>query len=238
MLIRRIANFRIRRCCRTITACLRIARREVVQLSPLGTQESATSPVFEQLARGRSVNQFGINHKGKAFLLRLRCMICGMNPFARLTPGHVVRIAKVFAMGTAMIMTAAYVTDRLTVETAGIASFCLALSLLLAVPNQRSSELLGAAAIWMTTAEFMSCSQSAHFDMWRWAVAIATLALVILPLKVQYMRQLARTNPYATIADQDRRAWSAGAMPLAPSMVVIKRVEAPHPELEATAQNA
>ncbi len=161
-----------------------------------------------------------------------------MNLLARLTPGHVVRLAKVFAMGTAMIMTAAYVTDRLTVETAGIASFCLALSLLLAVPDQRSSELLGAAAIWMTTAEFMSCSQSAHFDMWRWAVAIATLALVIVPLKVQYMRGLARTNPYAPIGAQDRRAWSAGAMPLSPTMVAVKRGEVSLPALEAPAHNA
>lgn len=166
-----------------------------------------------------------------------------MNPFARLTPGHIVRLAKAVAMGTAMIMTAAYVTDRLTVETAGIASFCLALSLLLAVPDQRSSELLGAAAIWMTTAEFMSCSQSGHFDMWRWAVAVATLALVIVPLKVQYMRTLARTNPYCPVADQDRRAWSAGAMPLAPATVAIMRGEAPPhqmevPQLEAPSQSA
>lgn len=132
------------------------------------------------------------------------------NLLSSLTPGHVVRAAKVLAMLTAMIMTATYVTDRLTVESAGIASFCLALFLLLAIPDHRSSELLGAAAIWMTTAEFMSAAQSGHFALWRWAVAVATLALVIVPLKVQYLRQLARSNPYRPIGELDRRSWSSG----------------------------
>lgn len=213
-------------------------RREVVQLSPLRTVVSAISPVTDLLADGCRKNQFGINHKGKAFLERAKRMNIVMKLLARLTPGHVVGIAKVVAMGMAMIMTAAYVTDRLTVESAGIASFCLALSLLLAVPDQRSSEVLGATAIWMTTAEFMACSQSGHFDMWRWAVAVATLALVIVPLKVQYLRGLARTNPYCPITEQDRRAWTAGVVPLTPGMVAIKRGEEPMLELQAPAQTA
>jgi hypothetical protein len=132
---------------------------------------------------------------------------------ARITPGQIVRFAKVLAMGTAMIMTGAYVNDTLTPATAGIAAFTLAVTLLLAVPDQRGSELLGAAAIWMTTAEFMSAAQSHHFDMWRWAVSVATLALVIVPLKVQYLRGLARSNPYRALGELDKRSWSVGAMP-------------------------
>ncbi|MEO0031220.1 MAG: hypothetical protein RIS94_978 [Pseudomonadota bacterium] len=133
---------------------------------------------------------------------------------ALVTPLQIVRVAKVLAMLTAMVMTAAYVTDRLTVETAGIAAFVLAVCLLLAVPDQRGSELLGAAAVWMTTAEFMSASQSHHFALWRWAVSVATLALVIVPLKVQYLRGLARSNPYRPLGELDRRAWSPGVMPM------------------------
>lgn len=104
-----------------------------------------------------------------------------------------------------------------------MAAFVLAVCLLLAVPDQRGSELLGAAAIWMTTAEFMSASQSHHFDMWRWAVSVATLALVIVPLKVQYLRSLARSNPYRPLGELDRRAWSTGAMPLGTGAVNAAR---------------
>lgn len=135
---------------------------------------------------------------------------------ARITPGHVSRIAKVFGLLVAFGLTCAYVTATLTVQSAGIGAFFLAVSLLLAFPGQRSSELLGALAIWMTYAEFMSAAQSGQFDLWRWAVALATLALVVVPLKVQHVRQLARTNPYQSIRELDRRAWS-GIDPIVPA---------------------
>ena len=128
----------------------------------------------------------------------------------RITPGQISRFAKVFALLVAFALTSGYVTNILTVQSAGIGAFFLSVSLLLALPEQRSSELLGALAIWMTYAEFMSAIQSGHFELWRWAVVLATLSLVVVPIKVQHLRQLARSNPYRPLRDLDRRTWSGG----------------------------
>jgi hypothetical protein len=97
---------------------------------------------------------------------------------ARITPGHVASFARIGALLIAFALTAGYVTDRLTLELAGVGAFFLSVLLLLALPNQRSSELLGALAIWLTYAEFMAAIQSGHFDLWRWAVVLATLAVM------------------------------------------------------------
>lgn len=130
-------------------------------------------------------------------------------------------------MAVALGLTACYVTNTLTIPGAVGGSFALAMALLLGVPDQRSSELLGAAAIWMTVAEFMAAMQDGHFAQWRWAVAVATLAMVLIPLKVQYLRMLARSNPYRTIGELDRRAWSTGVMPVGPGAIEVRRAADP-----------
>lgn len=127
---------------------------------------------------------------------------------ARITPGHVTRFARIGALLIAFALTAGYVTDRLTLELAGVGALFLAVLTLLALPGQRSSELLGALAIWLTYAEFMAAIQSGHFALWRWAVVLATLSLVIVPIKVQHLRQLARSNPYRPLGELDRRVWT------------------------------
>lgn len=136
---------------------------------------------------------------------------------SRITPGQVLRVARIGALLIAFALTAGYVTDHLTIELAGVGAFFLAVFTLLAFPNQRSSELLGALAIWLTYAEFMAAIQSGHFGLWRWAVVLATLSLVIVPLKVQHLRQLARSNPYQPIRELDRRVWSAAGPNAAPA---------------------
>lgn len=140
--------------------------------------------------------------------------------FARLTPGHVAQFARIGALLIAFGLTSGYVTDRLTLELAGVGSFFLAVLMLLALPNQRSSELLGALAIWLTYAEFMAATRIGHFDLWRWAVVLATLSLVIVPIKVQHLRQLARSNPYQPLGELDRRLWSASGPSAAPAPYV------------------
>ncbi|GEN99821.1 hypothetical protein NSE01_16540 [Novosphingobium sediminis] len=141
---------------------------------------------------------------------------------ARITPGHIASFARIGALLIAFALTAGYVTDRLTLELAGVGALFLAVLTLLALPNQRSSELLGALAIWLTYAEFMAAIQSGHFDLWRWAVVLATLSLVILPIKVQHLRQLARSNPYRPLGELDRRVWTVvpeSAAPYAPAVI-------------------
>lgn len=136
---------------------------------------------------------------------------------ARITPGHITRFARIGALMIAFALTAGYVTDRLTLELAGVGSLSLALLTLLAFPSQRSSELLGALAIWLTYAEFMAAIQSGLFDLWRWAIVLAALSLVIVPIKVQHLRQLARSNPYQPLGALDRRVWSAAGAATAPA---------------------
>lgn len=136
---------------------------------------------------------------------------------SRITPGQIARFAKIGALLIAFALTAGYVTDRLTLELAGVGAFFLATLTLLALPGQRSSELLGALAIWLTYAEFMAAVQSGQFNLWRWAVVLAALSLVIVPIKVQHLRQLARTNPYRAIGEQDRRIWPAAGQSAAPA---------------------
>lgn len=146
--------------------------------------------------------------------------------FARITPGHVARFAKFGALLIAFGLTTGYVTDRLTLEMAGVGALFLAVLTLLALPSQRSSELLGALAIWLTYAEFMSAIQSGHFDLWRWAVVLATLSLVIVPIKVQHLRQLARSNPYLPLGEHDRRTWSVAGRAGAPAPYALATLAA------------
>ncbi len=144
-------------------------------------------------------------------------MLAVMNGlFSRITPGQVVGFARFGALFIAFALTAGYVTDRLTLELAGVGALFLATLTLLALPSQRSSELLGALAIWLTYAEFMAAIRSGQFDLWRWAVVLATLALVIVPIKVQHVRQLARSNPYRPIGETDRRIWPDAGSAAAP----------------------
>jgi hypothetical protein len=135
---------------------------------------------------------------------------------SRITPGQVSHTAKVFTLLVASVLAIGYVSSWLTLELAGIGAFFLATGLLLAFPGQRSSELLGALAVWLTYAEFMAAIQNGQFDLWRWAVVLATLSLVIVPLKVQHLRQLARSNAYQPISAQDRRSWSGTGRASAP----------------------
>ncbi|MFM9937214.1 MAG: hypothetical protein ACKVOL_13570 [Novosphingobium sp.] len=174
---------------------------------------------------------------------------------ARVTPGQVSWLAKVFALLVAFGLTSGYVTATLTVQTAGIGAFFLSIGLLLALPGQRSSELLGALAVWMTYAEFMSAIQCGQFDLWRWGVSLATLSLVVLPIKVQHLRQLARSNPYQPIRDLDRRIWSAagsgagfgggfgggfgaGPAPYLPAALTKVRIDGVAPEQDSVTGNA
>lgn len=132
---------------------------------------------------------------------------------ARLTPGSLVRAARGGALLLIVAMMVGYAENVLTVETVGMGSFGLGALLLMAFPEQRASELLGAVAIWMTTAEFMSAAQTGAFQHWRWAIAVAALAVVLVPLRVEYLRRLARTAPDRTIGELDRRAFAVGALP-------------------------
>lgn len=146
-----------------------------------------------------------------------------MNPIARLTPRFLVRLARGLTVMTLIVLMLAYAESWLTLETAALGAFALGALLMMAFPDQRASELLGAIAIWATTAEFMSAVQTGGFDLWRWSVTAATLAVIIVPVKLQYLRELARTAPDTAIGNLDRRAWSIGALPETSAALTVLR---------------
>jgi hypothetical protein len=128
---------------------------------------------------------------------------------ARFAPAQIVRLGRILAVLAAMAMTLGYVSGLATVESTAIMAYVLGLLILLAAPGQRSAELLGAQAVWMTVAEFLAAAQSGQMLLWRWAVSIAALAVVILTLKVQHLRSLACRHPYSPLRDLERRVPAA-----------------------------
>ena len=130
---------------------------------------------------------------------------------ARFAPAQLVRLGRILALFAATAMTAGYVTGLATPESTAVMAFLLGLLILLSAPDQRSSELLGAQAVWMTVAEFLAAAQSGQMLFWRWAVSIAALAVVIVPLKIQHLRSLARSHPYSPLRDLERRAPAASS---------------------------
>ncbi|NMN03563.1 hypothetical protein FHT17_001317 [Novosphingobium sp. SG916] len=130
---------------------------------------------------------------------------------ARFAPAQVVRFGRILALLTATAMTFGYVTGRATAESTAVMAYVLGLLILLSAPGQRSSELLGAQAVWMTVAEFLAAAQSGQMLLWRWAVSVAALAVVMVPLKIQHLRSLACRHPYSPLRDLERRAPAASS---------------------------
>lgn len=136
------------------------------------------------------------------------------SPLDKLTPGQITRLARGIAVATAIGLGYGYVSDVMEPVHAGLGSFVLACSLLLAAPKQRATEMLGAVTVWMCFAEFLSTMQSGHFDLWRLGVAVATLGSVIAVIRVQHLRELARSAPDTQLGDLDRRTVSGiGVVP-------------------------
>jgi len=127
------------------------------------------------------------------------------SPLDKLTPDQISRKARVVAIATALALGFGYVSDLLTPVSSGIGSFLLTCSILLAAPRQRATELLGAVAVWLCFAEFLSTVESGEFQMWRLSVAVSTLGVAMAVLRVQHLRTLMRTSPETVVADLDRR---------------------------------
>ncbi|MCY1672188.1 hypothetical protein OVA07_14370 [Novosphingobium sp. SL115] len=124
----------------------------------------------------------------------------------RLTPGQIARFARIPALGSAFVLALGYVSNLLTPAAAVMIVFAMGWTMLLAAPRQRASEMLGAAAVWIAFAEFLSTIDTGHFQFWRLGVAVATLGGIMLVIRVQYLRELARTAPESTLAQLDRRS--------------------------------
>lgn len=124
---------------------------------------------------------------------------------ARIAPWHIVYAARLTAAVVAALMGVAYAVGSATPQSTAALALLLGLLMLAAVPRRRAGELLGVAAVWMTVAEFCAAAQTGQMQVWRWAMSIAALGIVVVPLKIQHLRMLARREPYRRLADRTRR---------------------------------
>jgi len=130
---------------------------------------------------------------------------------ARYAPVQVVRCGRVLALLMATAMVAGYVSGLAAAESTAIMAYFLGLFILMAAPGQRPAELLGAQAVWMTVAEFLAAAQSGQMLLWRWAVSIAALSLILLSGKIQHLRRAARSRPYRALGDLEPRVPAASS---------------------------
>lgn len=156
-----------------------------------------------------------------------------MPSFASWTkPIHYVFAGRVIALGVGFFLGLGYVVNGWSPVGAGMMAWALAVSLLLGAPTQRGSELIGATAIWLSFAEFLSMLQTGHFNAERWLFSIGALLVAVIPIRVSWTRQLANAFPDATFKQLDRRAigWSPALMPKSDEKLAALRGEGPaHP---------
>lgn len=127
----------------------------------------------------------------------------------RITPGQISRFARIPALCCGLVLALGYVSNLLTPTGAALLDFALGWAMLLAAPRQRASEMLGAVAVWTAFAEFLSTIDTGHFQFWRLGIAVATLGGIMLVIRVQYLRELARTSAETPLAELDRRSGPA-----------------------------
>jgi len=127
-----------------------------------------------------------------------------------LTPGTIVHGAQIAVLAIGAWAMQGYLGGGMDQGDASRIALALGIAVLVAAPRQRGAELLGAVAIWLTTCEFLSASRTGQFALWRWAVALATLAVVMILTRVPHFRAVARVNPWRRLGDRDRRRPARG----------------------------
>jgi hypothetical protein len=103
------------------------------------------------------------------------------------TPQAIVHVAQAAVLLIGAVMIDGYLTRSMNDADACRGALALGVALLLAAPR-RSSELLGAVAIWLTTAEFLVASRTGMFALWRWSETLASLAIILVLARLSYFR--------------------------------------------------
>lgn len=118
-----------------------------------------------------------------------------------LTAGTIVRGAQIALVAIGGWAMPGYFSGSITDEQAARVALALGIMVLVAAPRHRGVHLLGAVAIWLTTCEFLAASRTGEFALWRWAVALATLALIMILTRLPQFRAVARVNPWRQLGD-------------------------------------
>ena len=126
-----------------------------------------------------------------------------------ITPGTIVFGARIAVLAIAAWAMCGYVYGAPNAADAGQQALVLGVAALLAAPRQRGSDVLGAAAIWLTIGEFLAASHTGQFALWRWATVLAALALVLVATRARHVRSRARANPWRPLNEPVGRSQGA-----------------------------
>ncbi|WP_156906141.1 hypothetical protein [Novosphingobium acidiphilum] len=119
-----------------------------------------------------------------------------------ITPGTLVLGARMAVPAIGALAAGSFLRGLLDETQAVQIALALGLLVLIAAPRQRGVELLGMVAIWMTVCEFLAASRTGHFALWRWAMVLASLALILMAIRVAQLRARARINPWRPLHER------------------------------------
>ncbi|MFT4055005.1 MAG: hypothetical protein QM681_10900 [Novosphingobium sp.] len=126
--------------------------------------------------------------------------------FPLITPRHLVIAART-ALPVILAGLASLVLQIDCTPSAAVAGFALSLCvLIMAAPRMRAADLVGALVVFMTMLECIHAGTAGNLDHVRWQACIAAAGVVVLLLKVQHLRALARQDAYVPLRQLDRRA--------------------------------
>jgi len=140
-----------------------------------------------------------------------------------LTPGMIVAAARWCVPVAAGWTIQVRLAGGVTTADAAQGALILGVAALLAAPRRRAAELLGMVAIWLTLGEFLAASRTGQFVLWRWAVALAALGLIVVFTRVQQVRALARANRWRPLREHVRAHRAGGVQATAASIPIEGR---------------
>lgn len=125
--------------------------------------------------------------------------------FPRLTPRHIVTAARLALPVCLAGLAVAILWLDCSPPNAAAMMFLTAAVMLQSAPRTRASDMIGALALFVTLIEWGHASIAGNIDAIRWQSVIAVAGAMVLLLKVQHWRSLAREDPYVPLRHLERR---------------------------------
>ncbi|MFC6620878.1 hypothetical protein [Novosphingobium panipatense] len=122
------------------------------------------------------------------------------------TAHHLVTAARAILPMAAAILACGVVHLEWAVSTAACWTLICGVILLMAMPRLRAGDGLGFLALFVTLLECIGAASSGIADAQRWQACIAVTGAMVLLLKVQHLRALARQDGYVPLRHLERRS--------------------------------
>lgn len=121
------------------------------------------------------------------------------------TPRHLViaaRVATPLVLGTLAFAVMWVDCTPVAAVAAFVPGLCV---LIMGAPRTRAGDLVGALVMFMTLLECLHAATSDSLDLARWQACVAAAGAIVLLLKVQHLRGLARQDAYVPLRQLERR---------------------------------